>query len=130
MRLSIPASWLRPGNMHPAPSYTLAVASVGLALLFQLSLGPLAPKIPFLPFNVSVAAAAWFGGVGPGLVATALSTIVADFFFLAPVNTFDFSNGEANIQLAIFLVVALSITGMAYASRQSNNKVYEERAKL
>lgn len=130
MRFPIPSSWLRPGNMHPAPGYTLAIAAVGLALLFHLSLGPLAFKIPFLPFHVSVAAAAWFGGLGPGLVATALSAFVADFFFLAPTKTLDFSNGEANTQLAIFLVVALSITGMAYASRQANNRVYEERAKL
>jgi PAS domain S-box-containing protein len=130
IRSPIPETWLRPGNMHPALGYALAVASVGLALLFQLSLGLLAYRIPFLPFHVAVAAAAWFGGLRPGLLATFLSAAAAAYFFLEPVNNFDLRNGETDIQLAIFLVVALAITGMAYVGRQANNRVYEERGKL
>lgn len=130
MRSPISASWLQPGNMHPVLGYTLSVASVGLALLFHLSLGPLALKIPFLPFHVSVAASAWFGGLGPGLAASGLSLVVANYFFLAPTYSFDLTNGETDVQLGIFLVVALSITGMAYASRQVSHRVYEERSKL
>ncbi len=130
MRSPISSSWLQPGNMHPLLGYALAVLSVAIAFAFHLTLGDLAYKIPFLPFHVSVAAAAWFGGLRPGLVATALSALVADYFFLPLYNSFGILNGESNVQLGLFVLVALSITGMAYASRKASHRVYEERAKL
>ncbi len=84
MRPSFRASWLHPGNRHPAIGYLLAIAAVVLVLAIQLSFGPLAYKIPFLFFHVAVAAAAWFGGLGPALLATALSAAASNYFFLPP----------------------------------------------
>ncbi|HVQ11091.1 MAG TPA: PAS domain S-box protein, partial [Methyloceanibacter sp.] len=59
-----------------AAHYWLAVASVGLLLLLRLGLGPLLHGHGgFLLFIPAILLAAGVGGLGPGLVATALSLI-------------------------------------------------------
>lgn len=130
MRLPNIATELRSDNMSPSLGYGLAIISVGLALLFHLSLGSLAYEIPFLPFFAAVAASTIIGGLGPGLLATGLSALIAAYFFLEPINSFDISNGRSNLQLVFFIVVALSITGLGYARKRANNLAYEERAKF
>jgi hypothetical protein len=57
------------------PDYVVAVLAVGLALLVKLLLNPLIEEeSPFLLFFGAVMVGAWFGGLGPGLFATALAS--------------------------------------------------------
>ena len=130
MRPSIRASWLRPGDIHPALGYVLAVGLVGLVLLIQLSLGPLAYKIPFLLFHVAVAGGAWFGGIGPGLLATALSASAATYYFLPPYHSPNLADSDVLASVSLFVLVALLINGLSYARRQADSSIYAERAKL
>ncbi len=130
MSLTSRAIWLRFGNLNPALGYGLAGASVAIALIFHLSIGDLAYKIPFLPFFAAVALSAWLGGLGPGLFSTALCAVVAEYFFLPPYNSFVLGNPDANLQLFLFVLVTLIINGLSYARRQADNRVYEERATL
>src|SRR3712207_8731729 len=39
-------------------------------------------------FAAAVMVAAWFGGLGPGLLATGLGAVAGDYFFLPPVGSF------------------------------------------
>jgi K+-sensing histidine kinase KdpD len=67
------------------PDYVVAVLAVGLALLVKLLLNPLIEEeSPFLLFFGAVMVGAWFGGLGPGLFATALAALTAGYFFLSP----------------------------------------------
>jgi uncharacterized protein DUF4118 len=69
--------------------YGVAVASVAMATGLKLLIEPLLPQqAPFLLLAGAVMVAAWFGGLGPGLVATALGALSADYFYLAPVGSF------------------------------------------
>ena len=63
-----------------AGHYWLAVAGVGLLLLLRLGLDPwLHAHGAFLLFIPAILLAAGVGGLGPGLVATALSLISGIF---------------------------------------------------
>jgi K+-sensing histidine kinase KdpD len=54
-----------------------------LVVALKLLLDPLIEEqSPFLMLAVAVMVAAWFGGLGPGLLATALGALAADYFFL------------------------------------------------
>ena len=71
----------RPGYQR----YAIATAAVAAALLARYALqGVLGSKVPFLQFYPAIVAAAWIGGLGPGLVATGLSSLAAMFFLLPP----------------------------------------------
>ena len=67
-----------PGS--PAAYYWLAVAAVALLFLLRIGLGPwLHPHGAFLLFIPAILLAAGLGGLGPGLVATALSLMSGVF---------------------------------------------------
>src|SRR3712207_2397600 len=69
----------------PLLRYGVAVIAIALVLGLKLLLDPLiTEQSPFLLFAAAVMVAAWFGGLGPGLLATALGTLAADYYFLAP----------------------------------------------
>ena len=88
-----------------AGHYWLAVAGVGLSLLLRLGLGPwLHAHGAFLLFIPAVLLPAGVGGLGPGLVATALSLISGIF-----VGGIDLSRPEI-VEAAIFAAVGVGIS--------------------
>ena len=65
--------------------YGFAIVAVGAALLYKLLLAPVVDEpTPFLLFPLAVLATAWRGGWGPGLLASALAVLSADYFFFEP----------------------------------------------
>src|SRR3712207_1825777 len=69
--------------------YGVAVTAIALVLGLKLLVDPLiTDQSPFLMFAAAVMVAAWFGGLGPGLLATALGAVAGDYFFLPPVGSF------------------------------------------
>ena len=59
-----------------------------------------------LPFTLAVIASSWYGGLIPGLAATILSVVIADYFFIEPL----FHIEADSALLAVFLVVGVSIS--------------------
>jgi hypothetical protein len=71
--------------------YGLAIASIIVALGFHLLLDSLLIHGTFLPLILgvtmlcaSVVLSAWYGGLGPGLLATALAALIAGLSFCSP----------------------------------------------
>ena len=67
--------------------YCCAFASVALALLLEHALGESVVGISPL-FFAAVAITVWYGGLGPGLVATTLAGTASAFFLFEPVFSF------------------------------------------
>ncbi len=66
--------------------YGTAMLVVAFVFFVRLELQPvLESRAPFLLFTFSVMVSAWYGGFGPGLLATVLGTAVGFYFFLNPV---------------------------------------------
>ena len=71
--------------------YGIAVASVAVVLGLHLLLDSLFIRDTFLPLILgvtmlcaSVVLSAWYGGLGPGLLATALAALIAGLSFCSP----------------------------------------------
>src|SRR5262245_27145963 len=65
--------------------YGVAVLSVAIAAALRLALDPILGDVaPFILFYLPVILTAWYGGLGPGLLATALSLLLGDYLFIAP----------------------------------------------
>ena len=76
--------WVQ-GGASLSPRYLVALAAFGAAILFRYALDDsLGQKVPYLQLYPAVMIAAWYGGLGPGLLITALSTIAAMYFLLPP----------------------------------------------
>jgi signal transduction histidine kinase len=88
------AAWLR---------YGAAVAAVAVALALKLLLVPLVTyDEPFLLFFAAVIASAVFGGLGPGLLATALATLLDGYFFMMPYHKLALQSADQGVRLALF----------------------------
>jgi signal transduction histidine kinase len=105
------------GSRHSLPlRYGVGVASVALALGLKQLLDPLMTQhSPFLLLAGAVMVAAWFGGLGPGLLATALGAISADYVFLSPVGSFSGLAGKGTLPLFLFVLQGVLITSLAHA---------------
>jgi PAS domain S-box-containing protein len=69
--------------------YGVAIALVVLALLLMLTLDPVLglKQTSFLFFYGAVTVSAWYGGRNPGIVATLLSTVFVEYFYLEPLQS-------------------------------------------
>lgn len=107
-----------------ALEYGVAVACCVVVLILKISLKRyLGENVPFVLFFTAVMVAAWFGGFGPGLVATALSTIFASIYFMGGQE-----NGVLDklIPLATFTTEGVVISFLSHARR----RVLQERMTL
>ena len=75
---------MRPAWQRYGAALALALAAFGLKVLLEGKLGPGSPVL-LLPLGTLLAA--WYGGLGPGLLATALSAALAGLYFLDPSDT-------------------------------------------
>ena len=100
----------------PRPSvlrYGAAIVSVGMIVGLRLLLDPLlGSHASLLPFTVAVMIAGWYGGLAPGLLATALSAICVDLLWLPPTHSLAIQSGGDRLSLAIFLVVGVAISAL------------------
>ena len=68
--------------------YAVAIAVVAVAFALRYALNDtLGNRIPFAFFTLATLFAAWYGGLGPGMLAAASGLVLADFFFLPPHST-------------------------------------------
>ncbi|MDR3457296.1 MAG: PAS domain S-box protein [Verrucomicrobiae bacterium] len=91
----------------PAFFYTFAVAVTGLTLLARLGCsGWIGGNRPLLViFFIPIICSAYLGGLGPGLVATAIATIGAQYYLIPPTHSFLFANVMDFVQW-LFLVAS------------------------
>src|SRR5919201_5877758 len=91
-----PSETTRPHALPPTPwvgaspfrRYALAVVATALAFLVTRQIASwLQPNVLSLFFG-AVLVSAWYGGLGPGLLAALLSLLTAGYFFAEPVGSF------------------------------------------
>src|SRR5215203_339018 len=95
-----------PSIRHTSPllRYGVAVLAVGVAFGLKLLLDPLIVQdVPFLLVFGAIMVSAWFGGLGPGLLATVAAGLTTDYFFLDPRGTVSGFSLEDVPLLAFFL---------------------------
>ena len=102
--------------------YSVAVLSVVAALGLKLLIDPLImQETPFLFVFAAVIISAWYGGLGPGLLATVLATLTTDYFFLYPIGSFSGLSLESAPLVAFFLEGTLASL-LAAALRSSRQR--------
>lgn len=109
--------------------YVFAAAAVLAALLAALWLRDRTVGVPFFLFLAAVSLGAWRGGLGPGLLATALSALATDYFFLPPIGRLSLlARGEGiHPGLTLFLLGGAIISGI-HGLRKRDRDRWRDRA--
>jgi len=126
MPTSNPLLWPKPPAIW---SYGIAVLSVVAALIISrwpaLHLG----DAPVSLFLCAVILSAWFGGAGPGSLATALSALAFYYYFLPPTHSLA-GKPEETPRLLIFMVSALFVGSLSVAQRRATESLRSARDDL
>ena len=114
--------------------YGCAVLAVVLATAVRLGFDPLLRNhAPFLTYAVAIVFTAWYGGLGPSLLALVLSWFSGDYFFLQSRGALPFFGDRSQIGLAFFLVgLTVSLLGelVRTAQRRARASAAETRRAL
>ncbi|AFZ19433.1 PAS domain S-box protein [Allocoleopsis franciscana] len=99
-------------------SYGVPVLASLLALLLRSLLAPLLREnAPLLVFIIPVMISAWYGGLKPGLLATAISALIGCYFFVQPVFSLDITGVANGVRIGIFLVEGVLISWLSETRR-------------
>ncbi|HEY5609831.1 MAG TPA: PAS domain S-box protein, partial [Thermoanaerobaculia bacterium] len=111
---------------------------LALATLLRFALAPaLHLAVPFILYYPAVVVCAWFGGLFPGVLSTALGGLIAWYVFIPPQYSFRVSDPSAPMQLGVFLVAGTLISLLAEslhrAKRDAENNalaMHDQRERL
>lgn len=104
---------LHPPWSEAAKGYLVAVLVTVIAVLVRLALfGGIGDQTPFFPFVLAVLAAAWYGGLKPGLLTTFLGVVLGNCLLPQPFEFPRFGTYGAAIVSSLFLIVSVAATSM------------------
>jgi C4-dicarboxylate-specific signal transduction histidine kinase len=105
----------------------LAVATVAVALLITNALEQYTDITPL--FYAAIVVSAWFGGMGPGLLAVVLAEISIDYFFVEPLYTLDLEPKRISF-LLVFGFLAVLTSWMSAKRKHAQEALREARDEL
>ncbi len=109
--------------------YGLAVLSVAAALIIKELLRTYFDPTPNSLFFCAVVLSSWSGGLGPGLLASALSVALIDYHFTSPYYALDFS-AEDLPRMAVFFLAAVSISWLSASQKRARESLQQARDEL
>ncbi|HLF85466.1 MAG TPA: PAS domain S-box protein, partial [Nitrospiria bacterium] len=104
--------------------YATSMIAVLMATLLTLLIKPLGEQTPFTLFFAAVMLCAWYGGLGPGLLATSLSVFVLNYFFLSHGNLFVVNMGSI-VRISVFIMVALLISYLNALNKSAKEALHK-----
>src|SRR5207249_10515319 len=118
-----PETYIQKATASPVRRYGVAVWLGLVALLLTLLLQqPFQqnPQSPFLLFFAAVMVSAYYGGLGPALLTTALSVLAGNYFLPRPYSLiFDV---DSPLRLGIFALIALVISFLTNARKRAEEE--------
>src|ERR1044071_6422588 len=107
--------------------YGLAIVSVAAAIVITKPLQQYTDITPL--FYAAIVISAWFGGMGPGLIAVILSELAIDYYFVEPLYTLDLGPKRI-IFLVVFGFLAMLTSWMSSQRRKAEEALKQSRNEL
>ena len=98
--------------------YLIAIGAVAVALGLAALIPTRADPSHFSLFFVAVMWSSWYGGLGAGLIATLLSALSLDYFFLSDLYSIDL-DWRALLRLGVFTSVAVTTSYLTTARKRA-----------
>lgn len=111
--------------------YALAIAAVASALVVSSTLNPwVGDRLAYVLLLPAIALSAWYCGIGPSIVAIALSLGNALYGFIPPIHAFRILTRADLIPLLAFLFSSIVIVALAESRRRQNAKLRRAQGEL
>ena len=103
--------------------YAVALATVLLATLLKSQFDVVGRDAPVAIYLGAIMTSAWLGGAGPGLFATAVSSLAMAYLFFAPFTSLAVESGEDVVRLVIAAAEGTLISLLAGALRSTSESL-------
>lgn len=114
----------------PLLPYGVALIASAIAFLITWVLQPILAPSFFALFYPAVMVSSLYGGLGPGLFASALATLAAAYFFIPPTYSFILDTPASLFRLLVLVSVALMLCGLSSRYRWARQRVERTALKL
>jgi two-component system cell cycle sensor histidine kinase/response regulator CckA len=117
-----------PRESQPTPlkswqAYLFAIAATAATLGLRLALDRhLGGQATVVVFTVPIMLSAYLGGLGPGLLATALSCLAASYYLLPPINSFLVASEVERWQLFFVALAGLVVSTLNEALHRARRR--------
>jgi PAS domain S-box-containing protein len=104
--------------------YGSVVVVLIVATLLRLSLDPvLQESAPFATYYMAIMFTAWYGGLGPALLAIPFGALLADVLFIEPRGSILTGNPEHQVGLALYLCVGIFVAVLSESLHASRRRI-------
>ena len=104
---------------------TVAVAAVRVAVS-----GTVGNFAPIVSFTIAITIAAWYGGLGPGLVATGLCFLAADYLYHPNNHTFVIDSVSSAVALGVLVFAGVLISMLCESLHGTRRRLEAEQELL
>jgi len=113
-----------------AVRYAVAVGAVGMSLLVKLVLQRymemgMEREAPFMLSLAAVMVSGWYGGLGPGLLATSLALLIGDYFFMEPFHALGLITSAQKIRAGMFTVEGVVVSVLCQTLNSARRRAEE-----
>lgn len=119
-----------PLQNQQALRYAAALCFTAAAVAVLLVVRPKMELNAFNLFQGAVFLSTWFGGLGPGLLASALSIVAMSYFFIPPYFDFRFTWAEGGVDVMVFGVLAFVVSSLSARLKEAKANVERAHDKL
>ena len=110
--------------------YGMALAMTVACTLLAFPLSHFLEAGVLLLYVPAVMIVSWFGGLGPGLIATVLSVVLSTYFLLDPAYSFVIRSAADIAELAVFSFVAFLISLLHSAQKRAQQALLDSKEKI
>ena len=97
--------------------YAVAIGATLVGLGASMLLEPFIQRVILVLFWPAVIGAAWFGGIGPAVLSSALSVFLADYFLIGPPGELSPGSPDDLVPFAVFLFASSAVAVLTNATR-------------
>lgn len=117
----------RGGRPVTAFDYLTAMVLVGLALFISVELWSILQPTPSPVFVTAIILCSWYWGMGPGLLASLLSTLLIDYYFKVPFYELNPTRDEL-VRFVAFSVVTVLVSRVETSRRKDKATIRAQNA--
>ncbi len=113
-------------------AYLTAVGGVGLVVVVRLVMLDFGygESSRFLLMALPIVVAAWLGGIGPGLVAIAMSAVLMNLLFIEPTGSLMIADPDVGLALMLFILQGIVFTWLGHSRLRAMHGLVESQALL
>jgi signal transduction histidine kinase len=113
--------------------YAVALLALGISLLFKLYLKThmelgMEQEAPFMLSLAAVMVSGWYGGLGPGLLATGLALVIGDYFFMEPFHSLGLVTTAQKIRAAMFTIEGVVVSVLCQTLNSARRRAERNEA--